>query len=220
MAARTRAARQSPSAAALLSAASLVLLAVLAGTCVRPAAASAAPGLVVKGAKPPKPKPEKFVQLRFYLQDLLLKPNYTAAFVVPPLAGIPKQFALDADFFGGVVVIDDPLTTGPSLKSPEIGRAKGFYVWNSVDPAETSIEFAFSAVFNEKSGFPGSTIQFRGFDLLKLPVREVSIAGGTGVFRLARGWAQFTVAGGDDFYAILNFTASVFYGGSGRYAKA
>lgn len=103
----------------------------------------------------------------------------------------------------------------PGPRSLEIGQGKGLYVWDNKEQGAPGLEFIFTAVFGARSGFlAGSTLQYRGFDYLPLPVREISIVGGTGQFRLARGWAEFQVHSVNNFAAVLNFTSYVYYGGT------
>lgn len=215
--------RARSSTAALLAAAAAVLVAAIAvGTWARPAdthtAAAEVGGIAIKGATPPPSRPDTFALLRFYVHEVALLPNATTFFVVPPVAGLPADLA-GADLFGGVVVHDDVVTAGPERESQEVGRARGFYVLDSQDARNPSLEVVFTVALNAACGFPGSTIQYRGFNLIPMPVREISIAGGTGAFRLARGWAEYTVVSNNGFVAVFNFTSYVFYGGSGRFAK-
>lgn len=151
--------------------------------------------------------------LNFFLHDRLLANIDPSSFViVPPLAGPstdPHQ-----SFFGTLAVFDDSMTVSPDEASLEIGRGRGFYLFDQNSTAVPAIEFSWTAEFNQASGYtPGSTLTFKGFDRLTDPVREIAIVGGTGDFRLARGWAVITtyslVGLGN---ANLNFTAHFVYG--------
>ncbi|ERM96790.1 hypothetical protein AMTR_s04866p00003970 [Amborella trichopoda] len=67
--------------------------------------------------------------------------------------------------FGMVRVMDQPLTEGPILTSKMIGKA-------------------------QEGKFNGSELTVVGRNLILNKVREMSVVGGNGVFRLARGYAR------------------------------
>lgn len=91
--------------------------------------------------------------------------------------------------FGAVVVIDDALTLGPNRTSSRpLGRAQGIYVGAGRD--ETSLLMAMTFVFQGGSRYNGSTLAIMGQNAVSHDVREMAIVGGTGVFRMARGYAQ------------------------------
>lgn len=131
---------------------------------------------------------DKYVGFDFYLHDKLRTANSSAFFVVQPVEGIPENLAGN-NLFGGMVVFDDLMTAGPEEDSLALGRAKGFYVFDDNNVPAPGLEIVFTLNFNDASGFGGSSIQFLGFQSALMPLRKISIAGGTGKFWLAQGWA-------------------------------
>ena len=90
--------------------------------------------------------------------------------------------------FGAVVVIDDPLTEGPDLNSTTpIGRAQGTYI--SAGKDEVALLMNMNFVF-QAGADNGSTVAIMGRNPVFDAVREMAVVGGTGVFRMARGYAQ------------------------------
>ncbi|KAF8711144.1 hypothetical protein HU200_029152 [Digitaria exilis] len=87
--------------------------------------------------------------------------------------------------FGAVQVIDDALTLEPN--KTVIGRAEGIYV--SSNKETTSVTMAMNFVFMD-GPYNGSSIAIFGQNRIELKVREMSVIGGSGVFRLARGYVQ------------------------------
>ncbi|XP_008775105.3 pterocarpan synthase 1-like [Phoenix dactylifera] len=140
---------------------------------------------------------EKATRLHFYMHDILSGPNPTAIRVVQgPLNLTGFNFN-----FGDVFVMDDPLTKGPNSTSELIGRAQGFYVFASQDSADIALLLTTNLVFKEGK-YNGSTLSILSRDAIFAPVRELPVVGGTGVFRLARGYAllktfSFNTTSGD-----------------------
>jgi len=145
---------------------------------------------------------ERITQLHFYMHDVTLGPNATAIPVAAPLGNstIPG--------FGTVFVIDDALTAGPSPNSRLIGRAQGMYISDSFK--EYSLLLLFTVVL--KSGkHNGSTISIQGADRIDLPLREVSVVGGTGRFRFARGYAGIMTHSLDATTVVLKLNVTVIH---------
>ncbi|GLJ32158.1 hypothetical protein SUGI_0647420 [Cryptomeria japonica] len=142
-------------------------------------------------------KEEKLV---FYSHGILTGENITEVVV----AGV-NGLILSPEF-GAVIVADDPVTEGPDPSSKTIARAKGIYV--SSDLGGTNFELLLSVVFeNEK--YNGSTLEIQGADRYLQEKREVSVVGGTGYFRYARGYAILETASVQGFNAIGKFTVNV-----------
>ncbi|KAJ3671672.1 hypothetical protein LUZ60_007751 [Juncus effusus] len=127
-------------------------------------------------------KTEKSTQIRVYWHDLFTGPNPTSIRVAES-----PQTKSSSVFFGAVVVIDDPLTVGPELSTDLIGRAQGMYTF--ADSKELGALMTMNFVFT-KGEYNGSTISIFGRNHILSAVREMSIVGGTGVFRMARGYAH------------------------------
>ncbi|XP_038902199.1 dirigent protein 23 [Benincasa hispida] len=88
--------------------------------------------------------------------------------------------------FGAVFIADDPLTESPDPKSKEVGRAQGLY--GSAGQQELGLMMALTYEFTAGE-FNGSSIVVVGKNSVMHTVRELPVVGGTGVFRMARGYA-------------------------------
>ncbi|RZS20534.1 hypothetical protein BHM03_00053061 [Ensete ventricosum] len=127
-----------------------------------------------------KPVREKLSHLRFYWHDVVSGPDPTA---VP----VAQATNASASGFGTVVIIDDPMTVGPELSSRLVGRAQGFYALAAKE--EAALLMAMNLAFVEGK-YNGSTIAVLGRNAVFSGVREMPVVGGSGLFRLARGYAQ------------------------------
>ncbi|GAV80544.1 Dirigent domain-containing protein [Cephalotus follicularis] len=126
-------------------------------------------------------KYEKVTKLQFYFHDTLSGKNPSAVRVAQ---------AIDTNksptLFGAIMMIDDPLTEGPDPKSKLVGRAQGLY--GSACKEELGLIMALNFGFTDGM-YNGSSISLLGKNSAMNPVREMPIIGGTGIFRLARGYA-------------------------------
>ncbi|XP_066359796.1 dirigent protein 22-like [Miscanthus floridulus] len=126
---------------------------------------------------------EKSTHIKLYWHDVVSGPSPTAV----PVARAALTNTSKTSF-GAVVVIDDPLTEGPDLKSSKpLGRAQGTYIGAGKD--EVSLMMNMNFVF-EAGKYNGSTVAIMGRNAVFNAVREMAVVGGTGVFRMARGYAQ------------------------------
>ncbi|KAE9457884.1 hypothetical protein C3L33_10198, partial [Rhododendron williamsianum] len=112
--------------------------------------------------------------------------------------------------FGTIFVTDDKITAGPDKNSPEVGRGQGIYVTSSLDGANTHV--LFSIVFTSKE-YNGSTLEIQGRSIQLASVRETSVVGGTGNFRLAKGIATFETIYYDAtiFYSVIRCNVTVLH---------
>ncbi|KAK2633033.1 dirigent protein 22 [Eucalyptus grandis] len=127
-------------------------------------------------------KKEKLSHLHFYFHDIVSGRNPTAVRVAEA-----KMTNSSATGFGAVVMIDDPLTEGPEMSSKEVGRAQGIYALSSQN--DVGLLMVQNYVFTEGK-YNGSTLSVLGRNAVFSGVREMSIVGGSGLFRFARGYAQ------------------------------
>ncbi|CAI9112113.1 OLC1v1012495C1 [Oldenlandia corymbosa var. corymbosa] len=148
---------------------------------------------------------EKLTKLHFYFQDQVSGPNPTAVEVAR--ASIT---ASSPHVFGLVRVFDDPLTVTGSPSSKTIGYGQGIYAGASQH--DTSLLFTFNFYFTDGK-YDGSTLSIQGRNPLGNTYREMSVVGGSGIFRLARGiavgstyWANATTQDG-----IVEFTVYVLH---------
>ncbi|KAK2665544.1 hypothetical protein Ddye_004118 [Dipteronia dyeriana] len=142
--------------------------------------------------------------LRFYFHDTLSGKNPSAIRVAQASEMTDKSPTL----FGMVMMADDPLTETPDPKSKLVGRAQGLY--GSASQAELGLIMVFNFGFTEGM-YKGSSISILGLNSAMNPVREMAIVGGTGIFRLARGYAiaqthWFDPASGD---AIVGYNVTI-----------
>ncbi|TXG64791.1 hypothetical protein EZV62_011785 [Acer yangbiense] len=142
--------------------------------------------------------------LQFYFHDTLSGKNPSAVRVAQSSEMTNKSLTL----FGMVMMADDPLTETPDPKSKLVGRAQGFY--GSASQAQVGLIMVFNFGFTEGM-YKGSTISILGLNSAMNPVREMAIVGGTGIFRLARGYAiaqtyWFDPATGD---AIVGYNVTI-----------
>uniref|UniRef100_A0A2N9IJS9 Dirigent protein n=1 Tax=Fagus sylvatica TaxID=28930 RepID=A0A2N9IJS9_FAGSY len=123
---------------------------------------------------------EKVSRLHFYFHDIVSDKNQSAVEVAK--ASITKK---SPTFFGLVNIFDDPLTEGPEPTSKLVGRAQGLY--GSADQQELGLLVAMNLAFTTGK-FNGSSLTVLGRNAALQPLREMPIIGGTGAFRLARGF--------------------------------
>ncbi|KAM0053144.1 putative dirigent protein [Helianthus debilis subsp. tardiflorus] len=139
-------------------------------------------------------KKEKLTHLHFYFHDIVSGDHPTAVRVAEaPMTNTSRTF------FGALDVMDDPLTVGPEPTSKIVGRAQGIYA--SASLTEARLLMTLNYVFTEGK-YNGSTLSILGSNSVFLKVREMSIVGGSGLFRFARGYALakthfFNLSSGD-----------------------
>ncbi|XP_057429743.1 dirigent protein 16-like [Lotus japonicus] len=88
--------------------------------------------------------------------------------------------------FGTITVIDDILTSQPELGSQIVGKAQGVYVASSADGTRQMM--AFTALF--EGGEYGDSLNFYGLYKIGSTMSQLSVIGGTGKFKNARGFAE------------------------------
>jgi len=138
--------------------------------------AAASPASAVAGG-------DKQTHIKLYWHDVLSGASPTAVRVASAAVTNTSKTS-----FGAVVVIDDPLTEGPDLNSSTpLGRAQGTYIAAGKD--EVALLMNMNFVF-QAGAYNGSTVAIMGRNPVFDAVREMAVVGGTGVFRMARGYAQ------------------------------
>lgn len=126
-------------------------------------------------------KKEKVTKLHFYFHDTTTGPGQTAHQIAE--SNISSTTITQ---FGRTFMFDNPLTVAPDIRSTRIGKGQGFFGAASFEEPRFLMNLNF--VFTNRR-YNGSTLQFLGTNPILHRVREMSIVGGTGVFRLARGIA-------------------------------
>ncbi|KAI5008678.1 hypothetical protein ZWY2020_009726 [Hordeum vulgare] len=134
--------------------------------------------------------PTRPARMRLFMHDVLIGPGATAAEVVNGTG--PSLFEGEPPLrFGHVVVMDDALTEGSNPASRPVGRAQGIYVFASMhDPA---LLLCMNVVLTA-GPYSGSTFTVVGRDNMVKPLRELSVVGGTGRFRMATGYVLWRTA--------------------------
>ena len=127
-------------------------------------------------------KREKLSHLRFYFHEVVSGKSPSAIKVAdaPTTNSSPTAF-------GAVIVVDDPLTTGPDPASERVGSAQGVYALAS--QSELGLLMAFNFVFTAGK-FNGSTLSVLGRNAVFSAEREMPVVGGSGAFRFATGFAK------------------------------
>ncbi|XP_057790759.1 dirigent protein 22-like [Salvia miltiorrhiza] len=122
----------------------------------------------------------------------------------------PSSFPLNFSRFGAMFVSDDPITEGIEEGSAPIARGRGFYVITDLD--RTHGLWLASVVFiNGK--YKGSTLELQGSYSTFEGVSEVAVVGGTGKFRLARGYVTYETLSFDPAtgYAVFQSNMTVLH---------
>ncbi|XP_021845372.1 dirigent protein 21-like [Spinacia oleracea] len=127
-------------------------------------------------------KQQNLTHLHFYFHDYVQGSNQTAL----RIAQAPSTNKSSSGF-GALVMIDDPLTEGPEHDSKIVGYAQGMYGF--ADQKQPGLVMVMNYVFVEGE-YNGSTLSLLGRNQVMNKVREMSIVGGSGVFRFATGYAQ------------------------------
>ncbi|KAI3417718.1 uncharacterized protein J3R85_014165 [Psidium guajava] len=130
----------------------------------------------------PTSRREKLTRFHVYVQDQFAGSN--ATYVNVAQASMTKQSTTS---FGLVSVFDDALTVGPEMSSKNVGRVQGMLSYAS--QSELSVSMSMNFVFTAGK-YNGSGLTVVGRNTLTSKVREMPIVGGTGLFRLARGYVQ------------------------------
>ncbi|CAI9754853.1 unnamed protein product [Fraxinus pennsylvanica] len=112
--------------------------------------------------------------------------------------------------FGAIFVTDDPITKGFDGNSTQVGRAQGMYVTSALDGSNTHV--LISIVFTNEE-YKGSTLEIQGSSAQFDRVREVAVVGGTGKFRLARGYVSFETIYYDPtiYYVVVQCNVTVLH---------
>ncbi|CAI0408012.1 unnamed protein product [Linum tenue] len=148
--------------------------------------------------------PESVTNLQFYFHDLPGGKNPTAVQVVKPAS---SGTSINS-FFGAVVMADDPLTESADRSSKVIGRAQGMYA--AAGRSEISLLMSMSYGFTD-GDYDGSSLSIVGRNRAVDPTRELPVLGGTGVFRMARGYAVIkTVSANARGDAVVHYNVTVY----------
>ncbi|URE32738.1 disease resistance response protein 206 [Musa troglodytarum] len=122
------------------------------------------------------------------------------------VVAVPPGKNSSIDTFGALIVIDDMLREGPERSSKLIGRAQGLSAQASLDGTAllTAINFVFTA-----GKYNGSSLAILGRFVPDVSGTERSIVGGTGKFRMARGYTVGNVYIWTASYFVLELDAYI-----------
>ncbi|KAB2636187.1 dirigent protein 23 [Pyrus ussuriensis x Pyrus communis] len=159
----------------------MLIMAVVAATTEGAQSSSTQPNWAKKLKTRKKTRSETVTNLQFYFHDTVSGKNPSAVRV----AQAPET-EKSLTLFGALLMADDPLTETPDPKSKIVGRAQGMY--GSSGQQEFGLTMAMCFAFCDGM-YNGSSISIFGKNSALNPVREMPVVAGTGVFRLARGYA-------------------------------
>lgn len=96
--------------------------------------------------------------------------------------------------FGRILVVDNKLTTGPNPDSFKVGQYQGMNAYSDFHQASANMNM--NIIFTDGE-YKGSTISILGRQPVFEDVRVLSVIGGTGAFRFARGTVLATTYSSD-----------------------
>ncbi|XP_062189084.1 pterocarpan synthase 1-like [Phragmites australis] len=146
---------------------------------------------------------EKRTHIRVYVHEQFSGPNATVGSVAPSPLGANSTF-------GEVGVLDDALRAGPGPASGLVGRYQGVFVGS--DLADASYHSAITLVF-AAGEHRGGTLSLQGrysFPADDGAVLERAVVGGTGGFRMARGYSLLKVVSTPPEAAVFQLDLFVF----------
>ncbi|XP_012833748.1 PREDICTED: dirigent protein 2-like isoform X2 [Erythranthe guttata] len=148
---------------------------------------------------------EKLTMLRFYVQDFVGGDS-------PTVWEIAKTNLTDVlpSAFGLVSVLDNLVTSEPEVDSKEVGRIQG--IIGLTDFHEKALVMLLNLVFTDGE-YKGSTLSVLGRNPLGEETREVPIVGGTGAFRMARGYAVTSTYSNDEAHShgVIQYDVVVYH---------
>lgn len=145
--------------------------------------------------------------LKFYLHDIMSPGPYTSAKAIAKA----DDTATSPTGFGLLVMSDDRLTVGPMIDSTLVGQGQGMWGFDGRDKPSLVMDMSFTF----KDGmYAGSSVTLVGNNPAYIEKnREVAVAGGTGLFRMARGYAllstySFDAVAGD---AVIGYNITLYH---------
>ncbi|XP_047316698.1 dirigent protein 22-like [Impatiens glandulifera] len=152
-------------------------------------------------------KKAKILHVEFYLHDIVGGSNRSAVQVAGQSSNVTGLNPITS-MFGSVFVMDNALTSTPSLNSTLVGRAQGLYAMAS-QHNEFSLLMTLTFHFIQES-YNGSSFSVVGRNPVMSEIREMPIVGGTGVFRMARGYCLAKTYSMDQMDAVVGYNVTIF----------
>ncbi|XP_010260988.1 PREDICTED: dirigent protein 22-like [Nelumbo nucifera] len=150
----------------------------------------------------------RITNIQFYMHDIVGGPNPTAVQVAGRLSNITSSDPI-ASSFGSIFVMDNPLTATPDINSTLMGRAQGLYAMSS---QQNEFSLLMTLTYAFVSGpYNGSSFSVVGRNPVMNEVREMPIVGGTGIFRLARGYCLAKTHSMAGFDAVIGYNATLIH---------
>ena len=142
-------------------------------------------------------------KLHFYVHDIRAGPNATLFTVAN--SSITNTSPTG---FGRVNVFDDKVTVAPELGSEEVARGQGTTTSMDLNVQAFSMNLNF---FLTSGPYKGSTVTINGRNQFADATRELSVVGGAGAFRNARGYAITSSYSFEEVnnYSVLEYTVYV-----------
>ncbi|KAI3513323.1 hypothetical protein L1887_20653 [Cichorium endivia] len=152
-------------------------------------------------------KNQNETHIHFYMHDIPGGPNPSAVRVAGQTVNATGSNTGAMFGFGSIYVMDNALTATPDINSTLIGRAQGLYAMSS---KEDELSLLMTLTYNFVSGvYNGSSISVVGRNPVMDEVREMPVVGGTGVFRLARGFALAKTYSMNQVTAIVGYNVTI-----------
>ncbi|KAK8481047.1 hypothetical protein V6N13_035969 [Hibiscus sabdariffa] len=149
---------------------------------------------------------QKVTRIQFYMHDIVGGPHPTAVRVAGR-SNFTGQDPFEA-MFGSISVMDNPLTVAPSINSTLVGRGQGIYGMSSQE--EFSLLMALTYAFTA-GPYNGSTFSVLGRNPVMKEEREMPIVGGTGKFRLARGYCLARTHSMNGMNAVIGYNVTLLH---------
>lgn len=149
----------------------------------------------------------KITRMQFYMHDVVGGPNPTAVRVAGR-SNFTGTNPIEA-MFGSIFIMDNPLTATHNPNSTVLGRAQGIYAMSS---KETEFSLLMTLTYGFISGpYNGSSFSVIGRNPVMSEVREMPVVGGTGMFRLARGYCLAKTYSMDQMDAIIGYNVTLIH---------
>lgn len=115
----------------------------------------------------------------------------------------------NSTMFGSIFVLDNPLTATPYPNSTLLGRAQGIYAMSS---QENEFSLLMTLTYGFINGpYNGSSFSVLGRNPVMSEVREMPVVGGTGVFRLARGYCLAKTYSTDQSNGVIGYNVTLIH---------
>ncbi|CAO2813802.1 unnamed protein product [Amaranthus hypochondriacus] len=142
---------------------------------------------------------------QFYFHDVVSGNDPTSVPIAQPISTNASNSP-----FGRLAIADEPLTISPDPNSKLVGRAQG--IMGMASKEEPSLMMSLTYGFVDGI-YNGSSIVVLGRNSIMNPIREMPVVGGTGLFRMARGYAiaRTYSASSTTFNAIVGYNITIFH---------